>query len=59
VAWLASLRQDDPAVADDLEALLEEHRVLNAEGFLDAGARVLRGPAALEGARVGAYKLVR
>jgi serine/threonine protein kinase/Flp pilus assembly protein TadD len=58
-AWLASLRQDDPAVADDLEALLEEHRVLNAEGFLDAGARVLRGPAALEGTRVGAYKLVR
>jgi serine/threonine protein kinase/Tfp pilus assembly protein PilF len=58
-AWLASLRADDPAVADDLEALLEEHRLLNAEGFLDDGGRVLRGPVPLEGARVGAYTLVK
>jgi serine/threonine protein kinase/Flp pilus assembly protein TadD len=58
-SWLAALRRDDPAVAHDLEALLEEHRMLNAEGFLDDGARVLRGPAALEGARVGSYKLIK
>ena len=33
--------------------------MLNAEGFLDDGGRVLRGPVPLEGARVGAYTLVK
>jgi len=57
--WLACLRCDDPELADDLEGLLESHRELSAAGFLDDGARVLRGPDALEGARVGAYTLLK
>ena len=57
--WLALLRTEEPDVAADLEALLEEHRALSAEGFLDEGARLLQGPAALEGASVGAYTLVK
>ncbi|MBZ5560184.1 MAG: serine/threonine protein kinase, partial [Acidobacteriia bacterium] len=58
-AWLASLRADDPALAADIGALLDEHRVLSAAGFLDEGARVLRGPEALDGLSVGAYTLVK
>ena len=41
-AWLVSLRTDDPALADDVEALLEEHRALTAEGFLAGGRGAIR-----------------
>jgi len=58
-AWLAFLRGEEPDVAADVEGLLEEHRALNAEGFLDEGARVLHGPDALEGSVVGAYTLLK
>jgi hypothetical protein len=56
--WLTLLRSEDPELADDLEGMLEDHRSLSAAGFLDDGARcqVLRGPEALEGARVGATR---
>jgi serine/threonine protein kinase len=57
--WLTLLRSEDPELADDLEGLLEDHRSLSAAGFLDDGARVPRGPEALEGARVGAYTLLK
>jgi len=58
-AWLAELRADDPAIAADVAALLDEHRALSDAGFLDDGARVLRGPDAFEGMSVGAYTLVK
>ena len=35
-ACLAALRAEDPESAADVEALLDEHRRLSAEGFLDA-----------------------
>ena len=35
-AWLSALRENDPLSADDVAALLEEHRSLSAEGFLDS-----------------------
>ena len=38
-ACLWRLRLSDPEVAADVEALLAEHRLLSAEGFLDSGSR--------------------
>jgi serine/threonine protein kinase len=55
-ACLAQLRAEDPAVAADVEALLAEHRLLSAEGFLDAPIQVMELP--LAGATLGAYTLV-
>src|SRR5438046_1793968 len=57
--WLAALRVSEPELAVDVAAMLEEHRALSREGFLDSGARVLAGPEALEGMSVGAYTLVK
>jgi hypothetical protein len=34
-AWLASLREQNPDLAKCLQALLEEHRALAREGFLE------------------------
>src|SRR5882724_8929178 len=57
-AWLAALKTTDAALAADVEMLLVEHRLLDAERFLEDGAH-LRPPAAtLAGAAVGAYTLV-
>ena len=58
-AWLAALRISEPDLATDVAAMLEEHRALSREGFLDTGARVLAGPEVLEGMSVGAYTLVK
>jgi eukaryotic-like serine/threonine-protein kinase len=33
--WLASLRRDDPTLADDVEGLLQQHDDLLKEGFLE------------------------
>jgi hypothetical protein len=42
-AWLSSLCEQDPALAAQLAALLDEHRVLKQEGFSgkmgDSGCR--------------------
>jgi len=56
-ACLATLRADQPETAADVEALLEEHRLLSAEGFLDTRA-ALPPDAVLSGVTVGAYTLV-
>jgi serine/threonine protein kinase/Tfp pilus assembly protein PilF len=57
--WLAALRMSEPEIAADVAALLDEHRALSVEGFLDTGARILAGPEALEGTSVGAYTLIK
>src|SRR5262245_46207988 len=58
-AVLDALRASDPDTAAEVEALLEEHRQLDAEGFLDANAAPIAPPEfALAGATVGAYTLV-
>ena len=36
-AWLSSLGEQDPALAAQLGALLDEHRVLAQEGFQERG----------------------
>src|SRR5262252_2197677 len=55
---LRELRASEPDVAADVEAMLAQHRVLSAEGFLDARPLVQPPEPALAGATVGAYRLV-
>ena len=56
--WLALLRERDPDGAGDVAAMLAEHGVLSAEGFLDtaAPARPLEPP--LAGVTIGSYTLI-
>jgi len=59
-ALLASLREQEPTLAADLEALLEEHRELAREGFLDTPPFEAIGSASLEkavGSRIGPYRI--
>ena len=57
VAWLASLRAEDSRLTADLETLLERHRGLEEDGFLED--HVLPRPAqgSLAGQAIGSYTL--
>jgi eukaryotic-like serine/threonine-protein kinase len=55
--WLASLRAEEPAVAADLEMLLEERSSLDQEGFLE-GSALPPASASLAGQKIGAYTVV-
>ncbi len=57
-ARLRELRAAEPEIAADVEAMLAQHRVLSAEGFLDARPLVEPPEPALAGVTVGAYRLV-
>jgi serine/threonine protein kinase/Flp pilus assembly protein TadD len=62
-SWLAALRLQDREAAADVEALLAEHRLLSAEGFLDAAGSVHRASIQsveppLAGVTIGAYTLI-
>src|SRR5439155_27115360 len=57
-AWLAWLRQENPALAALLQTLLDEHRVLAREHFLEQTPVPLPGAAALAGQSIGAYTMV-
>ena len=37
-AWLSSLEQQNPEIAAELAALLDEHHILAQEGFLEKGS---------------------
>src|SRR5690349_13374515 len=54
--WLLDLKATDIEAANDVEALLNEHRQLDAEGFLDAGLPAVDVP--LAGVTLGGYTLV-
>jgi serine/threonine protein kinase/Tfp pilus assembly protein PilF len=58
--WIANLRDQDPTLASDLEALLEEGALAAREGFLEGEASTLAPPrpASAAGQTVGAYTLV-
>jgi serine/threonine protein kinase len=56
--WLASLYSQDPALASDLEALLEEQITLDHEGFLEGAVTLPPPPASLAGQTIGAYTLL-
>jgi eukaryotic-like serine/threonine-protein kinase len=57
-ACLATLREEDPESAADVAALLDEHRRLTAEGFLETAPPLQPREAALAGVTIGAYTLV-
>src|SRR6267143_47942 len=56
--WLSSLREQNPALADQLRILLEEHRTLVEEGFLEKRPPLPSGAAARAGETVDAYTLL-
>ncbi len=57
-AWLSQLGEQDPALAAQLGALLDEHRVLAQEGFLEHGRFALPRAAGLAGQKLGPYTLI-
>jgi eukaryotic-like serine/threonine-protein kinase len=57
-ACLSVLRDEDPASAADVASLLEEHRRLTAEGFLESAPPIPPREALLAGVTIGAYTLV-
>jgi len=57
--WLSSLREQNPDLATQLEALLHEHRALVQERFLDQEPAVpLPAQSSLAGQTIGAYTLL-
>src|SRR5215472_4558940 len=58
VAWLDGLRRQDPALAEEVEALLEHSQQAAEEGFLEGRAVELPNPSTLGGQCVGVYRLV-
>jgi serine/threonine protein kinase/Tfp pilus assembly protein PilF len=58
--WIANLRAQDPTLASDLEALLEQGAIAVREGFLEREPSKLTppAPASLAGQTLGAYTLV-
>ena len=56
-AWLQSFRTEKPELASFLQTLLEEHRAISEERFLEHGPAVASG-SSLAGQTVGPYQLV-
>jgi len=56
--WLRSLGEQNPALASQLLALLDEHRVLEREGFLEKRRFGLPNIPGLAGQTIGPYKLL-
>jgi len=58
LSWLAALGEQNPVLAAQLRALLDEHRVLAQEGFLEQGAVPLPSVSGLAGQTIGPYRLI-
>jgi serine/threonine-protein kinase len=56
--WLRSIGNQDRALASRLGALLDEHRKLNQEGFLEKGRVALPATSGLVGQTLGPYTLI-
>jgi serine/threonine protein kinase/Tol biopolymer transport system component len=56
--WFRTLRDQDPYLAAQLEILLQEHRELSQEGFLDARPVELSKAPGLAGQVFGVYTLI-
>src|SRR6476620_2295217 len=56
-AGLAALRADDPEIATDVASMLDQHRRLNAEGFLTTAPPMQPVENGLAGVKIGAYTL--
>ena len=57
LAWLSSLRTQNPDLAAQLEVLLREHRSLSEEGFLEERSVGLPAGPGLAGQEVGVYTI--
>jgi serine/threonine-protein kinase len=57
-SWFSLLRTENPTLASQIEILLEEHRVLSEEGFLDEQPAELAGTSGLAGQTFGVYTLI-
>jgi serine/threonine protein kinase/tetratricopeptide (TPR) repeat protein len=57
-AWLSLLGEQDPALAAQLGDLLDEHRVLAQEGFLENRRWALPNSTGLAGQTLGPYTLI-
>ena len=57
-AWLSSLAEWNPALAAQVTALLDEHRILAQEGFLEKSSSALPSAAGLAGQTIGPYTLI-
>ena len=58
VTWLASIRTQDPALAAQVESLLQEHNDLAKAGFLEGSLNLPTSAAGLAGQVVGPYTLI-
>src|SRR5277367_5978494 len=58
MAWLETLRAEQPGRAQLLEQLLDEHRSANEEHFLNRLPVDVTHPPFLEGQQIGPYKLL-
>jgi hypothetical protein len=56
-SWIASLRDTDHVLADQLQTLIEEQESARRDGFL-SGAPVSRPAVSVAGQRIGGYRLV-
>jgi eukaryotic-like serine/threonine-protein kinase len=56
--WLASLRQENAAIADRVQELLEEQRLLASERFLEYNPMLPHGDTGFVGQLIGAYRLL-
>src|SRR5690242_6691009 len=56
--WVAFVRTQNPEIAALLDALLDEHRVLAEENFLEGGPAAIPLQTRLQGQTIGAYTLV-
>jgi eukaryotic-like serine/threonine-protein kinase len=57
-AWLLSLSEENPALAAQLKALLDEHEELAQEGFLENNPTMPATRPGLEGQIIGPYTLI-
>jgi serine/threonine protein kinase/tetratricopeptide (TPR) repeat protein len=57
-AWLASIREENPSLARDLETLLDDYRVLRQEGFLEMPSSMVPLQSTIAGQTIGAYQLI-
>src|SRR5215471_5810763 len=57
-SWFSLLRTENPTLASQIEILLEEHRLLSEEGFLDEQPAELAEKSGLAGQTLGVYTLI-
>ena len=57
-AWLISLGEQNPTLAEQLRALIDEHRQLVQEGFLEKSPGTSPAVVGLAGQTVGSYRLI-